>query len=133
MKAKNKYHSVVAKLLILVLAGLSLIQPFQKQFITAGFYLNRNYIATNFCENVDEPELHCEGICQLKKSLENAGEQEQEEIIQRLKLEIQFIETAETTIEPIYAIVQTRTLTPLDVSRPTDPWLSGIFKPPVAS
>ena len=130
---REKYSGGVAKLLIMVLALLSLLQPFQKDFITAGFYLNRDFIAANFCENQDQPELHCDGICQLRKSLKEAAEQDQEESILHLKLEIQFFETAS---ESIKAVPPTfiKTSTPrFKGPQPTDPLLTSIFKPPILS
>lgn len=42
------------------------------------YALNKEYIAEVLCENQDEPELHCNGICQLKKRLKKAEDKEKE-------------------------------------------------------
>src|SRR5690554_667365 len=133
MQVREKYSGGVAKLLIMVLAMLSLLQPFQKDFITAGFYLNRDFIAANFCENQDQPELYCDGICQLKKSLKEAAEQDQEESILHLKLEIQFFETASESIKTVHPTLIKTSTPQFKDTQPTDPLLTAIFKPPIPS
>lgn len=44
-------------------------QTFDKNFISLNFYANQNYIARNFCENRNKPQMHCNGKCQLQKKL----------------------------------------------------------------
>lgn len=39
-----------------------------------GFYLNRDFIASNLCENRDKPKSGCQGACQLKKKLKENQE-----------------------------------------------------------
>lgn len=131
MSRRETYKNRVAKALVLVLTALTLLQPFQKDFITAGFYLNRDFIAANYCENLEHPELHCEGICQLKKSLKNAADQDQEETIQRLQTEIQFLVNHDFVLKTVYPRAQTDSFPVFDAARPADPMLSAIFKPPV--
>lgn len=133
MNKREKYSRKVARLLLLVLAVLSLLQPFQKDFIIAGFFLNRSFIVENLCENLDRPELHCEGICQLKKSLQAAKEQQQEEIIQRLSLAIQFVESPKELLSILVPVEFIPVYPVLEHPRPMDPELSDIFKPPVVS
>jgi len=53
---------------IFVFIGV-LFQSFSKVLIIADYYLNEDYIARNFCENKDKPQLHCNGKCYLKKEL----------------------------------------------------------------
>lgn len=38
-------------------------------FIVVGFKMNQQYIAENFCENIDKPELHCNGQCVFMKAI----------------------------------------------------------------
>ena len=49
---------------------------FSRFFIYAGFELNRDYISTTLCENIDMPELHCNGQCYLAKKIQQAQEKE---------------------------------------------------------
>jgi hypothetical protein len=49
---------------------------FSRLFIYAGFQLNRNYIATHVCENIDKPWLHCNGKCYIIKKVRQAEEKE---------------------------------------------------------
>ena len=131
MSRRETYKNRIAKALVLVLTTLTLLQPFQKDFITAGFYLNQDFIAANYCENLEHPELHCEGICQLKKSLKNAADQDQEEAIQRLQTEIQFLVNHDFVLKTVNPQVQTGSFPIFDTARPADPLLSAIFTPPV--
>jgi hypothetical protein len=49
---------------------------FSRFFIFAGFELNKNYIASNLCENRDKPWLHCNGKCYFAKKIKQAQENE---------------------------------------------------------
>ncbi len=46
-----------------------LAQAFSKIFIISEFYVNRDFIAKNLCENRDNPQSTCHGKCHLKKAL----------------------------------------------------------------
>lgn len=46
-----------------------LAQPLIKGGWMAYYYLNKSYIAANFCENKAKVELKCDGKCYLKKKL----------------------------------------------------------------
>ncbi len=37
--------------------------------IVAGYKMNKAYITENFCENIDEPDMCCEGMCHVEKQL----------------------------------------------------------------
>jgi len=43
-------------------------------FLCFHYELNKDYIAANFCENKDKPELHCYGKCHLDKQLAKTGD-----------------------------------------------------------
>src|SRR3546814_1083138 len=62
----------IAFILILTLVTSS----FSRFFIYAGFELNRDYISSTLCENIDMPELHCNGQCYLAKKIQQAQEKE---------------------------------------------------------
>jgi hypothetical protein len=40
-----------------------------KWVIIASYYIQKDYIAKNLCENRNKPQMHCEGKCCLKKRL----------------------------------------------------------------
>ena len=42
----------------------------------ADFYLHRDYIAKNLCENRDKPQMKCCGKCYLKKKLAKEGKEQ---------------------------------------------------------
>ena len=43
---------------------------------SAGFELNKNYIATKLCENRNRPWMHCNGKCYLMKKIRQAEEKQ---------------------------------------------------------
>ncbi|WP_270089955.1 hypothetical protein [Sphingobacterium sp. SYP-B4668] len=49
---------------------LSLLIGFQQAIIVVHFKLNQAAIEQQFCVNKDKPQLHCHGICHLKKQLQ---------------------------------------------------------------
>jgi hypothetical protein len=60
--------------LVLLLAFAAM--TFSKAVIVVNFYVNRDYIAKNLCENRDKPMLHCCGRCQLRKRLAKEDNQD---------------------------------------------------------
>jgi len=66
------FRSQIAFILILAL----LTSNFSRFFIYAGFELNRDFIAATLCENIDVPEMHCDGQCYLAKKIKQAQEKE---------------------------------------------------------
>lgn len=65
--------------ILIFFAALFVMHAGGKLFIYAEFYLNREYIAENFCENKEKPELQCNGKCQLMKSLQEDENKQPEE------------------------------------------------------
>ena len=58
------------KQIFVILIGLSLLLQTNSKFvILADFYMHRDYIAKNLCENRNNPEKKCLGSCCLKKKL----------------------------------------------------------------
>lgn len=57
--------------------------------VNIGFEMNRAYIATEFCINKDQPQLHCNGKCYLMKKLKQAEEKEQKQAHELLKIQLQ--------------------------------------------
>ena len=48
-----------------------LLQTNSKLVFITDYYLNKDYIAKNLCENRNKPEMNCCGKCCLKKKLVN--------------------------------------------------------------
>lgn len=48
---------------------------FSQVLVVASFLSNRTFIAKNLCENIDRPELECNGKCFLMKKLKEDEEQ----------------------------------------------------------
>lgn len=42
--------------------------------VVVWFKANQDYIAKEFCENKDKPEMHCNGKCYLKKQLKKVDD-----------------------------------------------------------
>lgn len=61
-------------LLALITLIAMVAQTFHMGIIEAEFFINREQIARELCENKDKPELQCAGHCQLKKELEKKNE-----------------------------------------------------------
>lgn len=53
-----------------------IIQSTSQLWITAAFFLNRDYIARVLCINKDIPDSGCNGACQLKKEIEKDKEKQ---------------------------------------------------------
>lgn len=53
--------------IILLLSGTLL--SVRSSFVAIDFLQNQESIAANLCENIDKPELNCEGRCYLKKRM----------------------------------------------------------------
>jgi len=60
--------------IVLLVALLS--ANFSRLFVYAGFELNKEYIATQLCENRDKPLLHCNGHCYFMKKIKQAQEKD---------------------------------------------------------
>ena len=68
---------------------------FNQWLLFSSFTLNKSYIASVLCTNLDKPELHCEGKCFLDiklKELEQKNKKDQENLKRTVE-----------TIAPIYS------------------------------
>lgn len=63
------YFCAVKNWVIFLLTVLMLSLTFRDVITYTHFYINQDYIANNLCENIEVPELECNGKCYLKKSL----------------------------------------------------------------
>lgn len=78
---------------IYILALAMLSQSGSAWWIMAGFYLNRDFIAKNQCENRFVANSPCKGQCVLMKKLKALEEQEQRQPDIKLKEVILFSQT----------------------------------------
>lgn len=56
---------------------LILSSGFTRFYFYVGYELNKNYIATVLCENINKPELKCNGKCYLSKKIKQAEKEDQ--------------------------------------------------------
>lgn len=69
------------KLFVLTWFLLLAIQVLNKYIFIAEYYLHKDFYVQN-CENKQNPQMHCEGKCQLYKKIQkNEGKQNQQETI----------------------------------------------------
>lgn len=64
---------------------LILLQSFSKVWIVLSFKINQDYIAKVLCINRDKPAMKCNGKCVLKQRIKADEEEEQKEMLQKLK------------------------------------------------
>ena len=62
------------KIVVFLLIAIIAISSLHKGLLVGYYLLNKNYIAANFCENINKPALKCDGKCYLRKQI-NATEQ----------------------------------------------------------
>ncbi|WP_353723083.1 hypothetical protein [Dyadobacter sp. 676] len=60
----------------LSLLGLMLIKVWVIPLLYLDYEIRREYIAANFCENKNRPQMHCNGKCYLAKRIASLDEQE---------------------------------------------------------
>ncbi len=55
---------------------LILFQAGSRSIIYLNYFLNKDYVAANLCENKNKPKMSCEGKCHLKKQLDKETKRE---------------------------------------------------------
>jgi hypothetical protein len=75
---------------IVVLFGL-LLQNFSQVIIMVKYKIDQAYIASVLCENRDNPEMHCNGKCYLRKQLKQDEQHQQNGTTSKEKYEVSFI------------------------------------------
>jgi hypothetical protein len=56
------------------------------------FRANQSFIAQVLCENKNKPEMHCNGMCHLKKELDRDTQQEKNNNTGKDKYEVMFVD-----------------------------------------
>lgn len=121
-------HLITVFFLLLWLCQLS-----GRYFIMFEFYLNQAYIAKNLCINRSNPQMHCNGHCQMKKKLREEDKQNQENPEHRAENKSEpFVPCIDiAAIQPACVTVVNSFHTPQTIGSPVD--LSyTIFHPPGA-
>ncbi|OIN59070.1 hypothetical protein [Arsenicibacter rosenii] len=129
------FRRYIALFLLVTLCAKVLIVP----CILLDFELRKAYIVSNFCENKNRPELHCDGKCYLAKRLRAAQEREEqsktEEVVNRLLKAVYYQDIVlryVASTAPLTTFINQHVLTFLYiVTRPG--YLSGVFRPPALS
>lgn len=67
---------MLKKLTAIVLLVALVSVNLSRYFIFAGFELNKKYIASTLCENLNKPWLHCNGHCYFMKKVKAAQDAE---------------------------------------------------------
>lgn len=124
------------RFVLIFFAALFVTHAAGKLFIYAEFYLNRDYIAENLCENKDEPELQCNGKCQLMKSLQEEDDNQSEEQKNTTK-QVDFQLFADNVFESDafateFEAVEATSCHCFYLESFTNPVLKSIFHPPIA-
>lgn len=63
---------------VFILSMAFLAQMFSASFIVLNYEVNQSYIIENFCENLDKPELKCDGKCHLAKQIKEDADHKEE-------------------------------------------------------
>ena len=113
--------------IVLLVALLS--ANFSRLFVYAGFELNKQYIATELCENLDKPWLHCDGHCYFVKKVKQAQEKEKSNERETQKSLFQEVFVASSNSVKFYSQVLSIVSTPYK-SPKTTPFTGAVFHPP---
>ena len=76
----------------------------------ATFFANEDYVAATLCINKDNPEMHCNGLCQLDKKLQEDQDQSQTSSDKKVNIEASVFFFPK--IEPMRAPISTLASTP---------------------
>jgi hypothetical protein len=93
---------------ISVFLGL-LLQNFSQAVIMMKYKINQAYIASVLCENRDKPDMHCNGKCYLRKTLQQNEQQQQNGTTGKEKYDVSYIDALQafdfTPIAPSYLLI----------------------------
>jgi hypothetical protein len=113
--------------MVLLVALLS--ANFSRLFVYAGFELNKEYIATQLCENKDKPLLHCDGHCYFMKKVKLAQEKEKSNERQTQKSLFQEVFVKSSSSVKFFSKVIATVFTPYQVLKAA-PFSGAVFQPP---
>lgn len=82
----------MSRILSILLIGLYALTLSQAYMPHIDYWMNKDFIASELCENQDKPELKCDGKCHLKKEIQQS-EQEQNDSQQiSVRLMVEFFQ-----------------------------------------
>jgi hypothetical protein len=113
--------------IVLLVALLS--ANFSRLFVYAGFELNKEYIATQLCENKDKPQLHCDGHCYFMKKVKQVQEKEKSNERQTQKSLFQEVFVKSSSSVVFFSQVVDIVFTPYQTLK-TTPFSGAVFQPP---
>ena len=105
-----------------------LVQTFSKAFVMADFYLNRDAISQELCENKDKPQMKCKGNCALKKELERENKKEIPQQLQEVKT---FLKGERFSIEPTIVITSSNSFGIVSNDNRIFRNSIAVFRPPI--
>lgn len=94
--------------LSVLIAAAMLAYAIEPVSILLHFYLNRASIAQTLCENRNNPSLHCEGKCYLKKQLERASEEQQQPARKQFREKDELVTIHRTVVSNWFLLPETR-------------------------
>lgn len=91
---RSLFH--IALIFMLLLSGMNY------SVIQTHFYLHRADLAAAFCDNLDRPELACNGSCELGRRLADAKEQDAEkERVSFKEIHLHYTLTDPQVLDPV--------------------------------
>ena len=120
---------------VVIFSFLLLTQTFSKWLLVLEYELNREYIATNLCENRSKPKLQCGGTCQLAKKMitEERGDQKTTSGPLQLKAslsEVLFDDILSSTLMSVIGVARTAYVNFYTINKYTT-LSSDFFHPPL--
>jgi hypothetical protein len=84
------------------LLAITALSVFGQGVLVVRYYINKQYIAAELCENRARPMLHCEGKCVLARKLQEADRQEQQQgIVKTEKFEVAGVKNLADWLPPV--------------------------------
>ncbi|MCF8275763.1 MAG: hypothetical protein K9J17_03430 [Flavobacteriales bacterium] len=68
----------MSRISTILITGLYVFTLLQAYVPHVNYWMNREYVATVLCENLDSPELKCEGKCHLKKDIRQSESEQKD-------------------------------------------------------
>ncbi|WP_442794490.1 hypothetical protein [Pelobium manganitolerans] len=87
---------------------LSLLIGFQQAIIVINFQLNQKTIERELCINKLKPQMHCYGVCQLKKRLKDAEQANSKSTETHHKVEMLQLQSRDFDLESPISQMQIR-------------------------
>lgn len=98
------------------------------------YVYNYDYITTVLCENLDKPQLECNGKCHLMKEMGKASEKENpisnSKKLAQAPIEILFFQNLDYKFIPYFESINTACFYTFYQNNYTYLLISGVFEPP---